>query len=170
MTYLLSWLLIGWITVIGSWNISISLPSPQLSALPLISNLASGQTPDNLGIQDQHLSPCPSSPNCVISQEGDASHAIAPIVYHTDLDTARETVLKVLSVVPRSKIIEQTDNYIYFQSSSAIMGFIDDGEFYFPPDEKIIHVRSASRIGDSDLGVNRRRIEQIRLALQDLNI
>jgi uncharacterized protein (DUF1499 family) len=50
------------------------------------------------------------------------------------------------------------------------MGFVDDTEFYFPPDEAIIHVRAAARLGESDLGVNRRRLEQIRLALKDLGV
>ncbi len=124
----------------------------------------------NLGVNNGHLSACPESPNCVVSQDGDETHAIAPITYHTDLDKARETLLKVLSVVPRTEIIEQTDNYILAESKSRIFGFIDDVEFYFPENESVIQMRSASRVGESDLGVNRRRLEQIRLAAQDLNI
>ena len=123
----------------------------------------------NLGVNNGHLSACPDSPNCVVSQGGDEIHAIAPIAYDTDLDTARETLLKVLSVVPRTEIIEQTDNYILAESKSRIFGFIDDVEFYFPENESVIQMRSASRVGESDLGVNRRRLEQIRLAINDLN-
>jgi uncharacterized protein (DUF1499 family) len=67
-------------------------------------------------------------------------------------------------------VVEQTDNYIRAQSKSRIFKFIDDLEFYFPTDEQVIHLRSASRVGESDLGVNRRRLEQIRLALGDLNV
>ena len=63
--------------------------------------------------------------------------------------------------------MEQTDDYIRTQSTSKIMGFVDDAEFYFPTDIKVIHWRSASRLGESDLGVNRRRLEQIRLAFND---
>jgi len=62
----------------------------------------------------------------------------------------------------RTKIITQADNYIYAQSTSRLMGFVDDVEFYFNPETNLIDVRSASRIGESDLGVNRKRIEQIR--------
>lgn len=124
----------------------------------------------NLGIHNGYLSSCPESPNCVVSQNGDEAHAIAPIDYHTDLATARETLLKVLSVVPRTTIIQQTDNYIQAEAKSRIFGFTDDVEFYFPENEPVIQMRSASRVGESDLGVNRRRLEQIRLALQDLNI
>lgn len=123
-----------------------------------------------LGVDSGHLSACPTSPNCVVSQNADTKHAIEPIPYHVDRDKARETLLKVLTVVPRTEVVEQTDNYIHALSKSRIFKFVDDVEFYLPADESVIHLRSASRIGDSDLGVNRRRMEQIRLALQDLNI
>ena len=123
-----------------------------------------------VGIENGHLSACPSSPNCVVSQDGDAEHAIEPIAYRGDRATAKETLLKVLSVVPRTEVVEDTDNYIHTESTSRIFKFIDDVEFYFPEDENVIHVRSASRVGESDLGVNRRRIEQIRLAMKDLEV
>ena len=76
----------------------------------------------------------------------------------------------MLSVVPRTEVVTQTDDYIRARSTSRLMGFIDDVEFYFPTDKKEIEMRSASRLGDSDLGVNRRRLEQIRLAMADLNV
>jgi len=124
----------------------------------------------SLGIESGSLSPCPASPNCVVSQNADAKHTIAPITYNVTRDKARETLLKVLTVVPRTQIIKQTDNYIHAISKSRIFKFVDDVEFYFPSDKSIIHIRSASRVGDSDFGVNRTRLEQIRLALRDLNI
>ena len=116
------------------------------------------------------LDSCPSSPNCVVSLNGDEEHKIDPISYQSDRATAKETLLKVLSVVPRTEVIEDTDNYIHAESTSRIFKFVDDVDFYFPEDEKVIHLRSASRVGESDLGVNRRRIEQIRLAMQDLGV
>ena len=122
----------------------------------------------DIGLNNGQLSPCPESPNCVVSQNGDADHSIAPIPYTSDRAQAKETLLKVLSVVPRTEVIEQTDNYIHTESTSRIFKFVDDAEFYFPEDEKVIQVRSASRVGESDLGVNRRRIEQIRLAMEDI--
>ena len=122
------------------------------------------------GIQNGHLSSCPSSPNCVVSQDGDPEHYIEPITYKGDRNSAKEALLQVLAVVPRTEVVEQTDNYIHSESKSRIFKFIDDSEFYFPAEQKIIHLRSAARTGESDLGVNRRRIEQIRLALQDLGI
>ena len=167
------------ISVFLSANLTVIFPvlansvinQPQaMAALPFISNLFRGSVPTNLGVKNQQLSPCPASPNCVVSQNGDKTHAIAPIAYQSSPEKAKETLFKVLSVVPRTQIIEQTDDYIQAESSSKLLGFVDDVEFYFPKDAKIIQVRSASRLGDSDLGVNRRRIEQIRLAMKDLGV
>ena len=123
-----------------------------------------------LGVNNGHLAACPTSPNCVVSQDGDTKHAIDPITYHIDRAQAQETLLKVLNAVPRTEVIEKTDNYIHALSKSRIFKFVDDVEFYFPKDENVIHMRSASRVGESDLGVNRRRMEQIRLAMQDLDV
>ncbi|MBD2594193.1 DUF1499 domain-containing protein [Nostoc spongiaeforme FACHB-130] len=160
-----------WLTAITQRNllnmavvIFIALASSFIVTNPVVWAASS------LGIDHGHLTACPSSPNCVVSQGADAKHAIDPIAYHVDRDTARATLLKVLTVVPRTEVIEQTDNYIHALSKSRIFKFIDDVEFYFPVNESVIHIRSASRVGESDLGVNRRRLEQIRLALRDLKI
>lgn len=141
-----------------------------VAALPIVKNIFAGTPPSNLGVHEGLLSSCPESPNCVVTQNADQSHAIAPINYQTDLATARDTLLKVLTVVPGTKVISQTDNYIQAESTSRLMGFIDDVEFYFPAEAKIIEMRSASRLGESDLGVNRRRLEQIRFAMADLQV
>jgi hypothetical protein len=104
----------------------------------------------------------------VVSQNADASHQIAPLLYAGDRDQARERLLKVLSVVPRTSILVSNKDYIRAESRSRIFGFVDDLEFYLPLNQSQIEVRSSSRLGESDLGVNRRRLEQIRLAMQDL--
>jgi uncharacterized protein (DUF1499 family) len=103
-----------------------------------------------------------------IEIESDALHGIAPLIYRGDLDTARNLLVEILGVVPGTTIVEEDDNYIRAEAHSRLMGFVDDLEFYFPADSQTIEVRSASRLGESDLGVNRRRLEQIRLALADL--
>ncbi|MBD2436960.1 DUF1499 domain-containing protein [Nostoc sp. FACHB-110] len=139
----------------------------------LISNfmfLGASWAAANLGVNNGYLAACPASPNCVVSQNGDSKHTIDPITYHLDREQARQILLKVLTVVPRTEVVEQTDNYIHALSKSRIFKFVDDVEFYFPNNESVIHMRSAARLGDSDFGVNRRRLEQIRLALKDLNI
>lgn len=166
-------LMMGWGSPAQAQPLNLTLltvnPAP-LSALPGLGKLFRGETPSNLGIHNRQLTPCPASPNCVVSQNGDETHAIEPIVYKGDRKTAQQTLLKVLSVVPRTAVIAQTDDYIRAESTSRLLGFVDDLEFYFPEATKVIQVRSASRLGESDLGVNRRRLEQIRLASQDLGI
>ena len=126
-----------------------------------------GNPPTDLGVDHGHLQKCPDSPNCVVSQTDDDEHYIKPLTYQSDRQSAYDNFLKILSVVPNTEIVEQTEDYIRTESTSKIMGFVDDGEFYFPSEEKVIHWRSASRLGESDLGVNRRRLEQIRLAFED---
>jgi uncharacterized protein (DUF1499 family) len=149
---------------------AIAAPAPQsLGAIPGLSAVLAGETPE-LGIQEGKLAPCPSTPNCVVSQGNDPDHAIEPIAYTRSRDKAREVLVKVLGVVPRTEMVTQEENYIRVKSISRIMGFVDDTEFYLPEDESVIHVRAAARLGESDLGVNRRRLEQIRSALRDLGI
>ena len=143
--------------------------SPATPVMGTIFNFP-GDTPTNLGVNDERkLQSCPASPNCVRSHanQSDEDHYIDPLEYKIDRDEAYETFLKILSVVPDTEVIEENGEYIRTESTSKIMGFVDDAEFYFPEDEKVIHWRSASRLGESDLGVNRRRLEQIRFAFND---
>ncbi len=130
----------------------------------------SGNTPINLGVNDGNFAICPPTPNCVSSQVSDVDHHIDPISYTGDQNTVKQVLVKVLNVVPNTVITQETDDYIRTESASKIFGFVDDAEFYFPSDKQVIEIRSAARLGESDLGVNRRRLEQIRLALQDLGI
>lgn len=148
--------------------LTLSSADTALAALPGIGGAFAGSRPENIGLTDGKLASCPASANCVVSQDGDAEHAIAPIVYQGDRDTARKNLVSILGVVPRTKIVEERDSYVLVESESRLMGFVDDTEFYFPAGENVIHTRAAARMGESDLGVNRRRVEQIRLAMQDL--
>ncbi|MEM8505407.1 MAG: DUF1499 domain-containing protein [Cyanobacteria bacterium P01_D01_bin.1] len=140
----------------------------RVAVLPGLKGVFTGDRPENLGVTDGKLADCPTTPNCVVSQGADEGHVIAPLTYTGDRATAKAQLVDVLSVVPRTKIVEETDSYILAESESRLMGFVDDTEFYFPEDESVVQVRAAARMGESDLGVNRRRIEQIRLALADL--
>jgi uncharacterized protein (DUF1499 family) len=140
----------------------------QTAVLPGMKGVFTGERPGNLGVKAGTLAGCPATPNCVVSQGGDEQHAIAPILYSSDRATARGHLTDILGVVPRTQIVEQSDDYVLAESESRLMGFVDDTEFYLPKGEKVIHIRAAARLGESDLGVNRRRLEQIRLAFQDL--
>ena len=105
---------------------------------------------------------CPSTPNCVSSRDGDRKHFIEPLHFTGSLKEAHTRILNILSSQKRTRVVTVEENYIHAEAISAIMGFIDDVEFYFDDSQKLIHVRSASRLGYSDLGVNRRRMETIR--------
>lgn len=130
--------------------------------------LFAGKRPNDLGAQDGKLAPCPNTPNCVSSQSADAVHTIEPLTYKSTPQEALAQLKQVIQSLPRTKIITETNNYIYAEFTSAIMGFVDDVEFYLDAGAKVFHVRSASRLGKSDLGVNRKRIEVIRARLQEI--
>ncbi len=119
-----------------------------------------GEKPNNLGVKDGKLAACPGSPNCVNSQSQDSQSKIAPLPAMAIAD-----LRKLIEGMERTTIVEQTDNYLYAEFKSKLMGYVDDVEFYLDPNENVIHVRSASRLGKSDLGVNRTRIEEIRAKL-----
>jgi uncharacterized protein (DUF1499 family) len=119
--------------------------------------------PDNLGVTDGKLAPCPSSPNCVCTQATDAGHRIEPLSYTSGPAEAKTRLKTILSEMPRVQIVTETDNYLHAEFTSLIFRYVDDVEFLIEP-EGIIQFRSASRAGHSDLGVNRARMESIRRA------
>ena len=139
-----------------------SATNPSSGATTLFS--FSGQQPTNLGVKDGKLAQCPASPNCVSSQspETDTEHNTAPLTFTSTSANALITLKAVIEDMPRTKVITEADSYLYAEFKSALMGFVDDVEFYLDRDAEVIHVRSASRLGQSDLGVNRKRIEEIR--------
>lgn len=119
-----------------------------------------GTRPSNLGVKDGKLAPCPGTPNCVNSQSDDAQSKIAPLP-----GVSIAEVKKVVTAMVGATVIEETDNYLYAEFKSKLMGYVDDVEFYLDSNTNSIQVRSASRLGKSDLGVNRKRIEEIRSKL-----
>lgn len=127
----------------------------------------SGNYPKDLGINNGRLKPCPGSPNCVNSQAdiSDEKHFIAPLTYTLayagTIEKASDTIVSILQTMEKNVITEKNKNYIRVAFTSPVMGFVDDVEFYFP-EQSVIHVRSASRKGYSDFGVNRQRIESVR--------
>jgi uncharacterized protein (DUF1499 family) len=110
------------------------------------------------------LAPCPDSPNCVNSQTpaSDTVHAIAPLTYSGTLDAAKNHLRAVIAAMPRTKIVADEGNYLRAEFTSLIFRFVDDVEFVFDDAAKTIDFRSASRAGQGDMGVNRKRMEEIR--------
>ena len=131
----------------------------------------SGKRPTNLGVNDGKLALCPDTPNCVSSQapDTDVQHKTAPLRYTKSPSEAMAALKTVIQGMERTEIIREEDNYLYAEFTSALMGFVDDVEFLLDPNAKVIHVRSASRLGQSDLGVNRKRIEEIRAKFVQTN-
>ncbi len=121
-----------------------------------------GNRPTNLGVKQGQLLACPNTPNCVNSQSTDPKSQIAPLPFSGSPTEAITRLKTVIEGQPRTKIITEDSNYLYAEFTSALMGFVDDVEFYLDEAAGVIHVRSASRLGQSDLGVNRKRIETIR--------
>ncbi len=122
----------------------------------------SGEAPDS-------LPPCPDSPNCVSSQSSDKAHFIEPLHYTGNLADARQKLIIVLENTKRVQLVKVETDYIHAEFRTAILRFVDDVEFLFPPGKNIIHVKSASRSGYHDFGANRRRVERIRSTLEKMS-
>ncbi len=129
--------------------------------------LFAGKPPANLGVKDARLAPCRSSPNCVASQAdpADATHYISPIAFKGDARAAWRALREAVAATARTTLIADQGNYLRAEFASRLMGFVDDVEFLLDPDARVIDVRSASRLGRRDFGVNRARIEALRAAL-----
>ncbi len=127
--------------------------------------LFSGKPPTDLGVRDGRLKPSPGTPNAVCSQARDGRHEIAPLTYATTAQRAMEALVGIVEATARTRIVSRTSDYLYAEYASTLLGFVDDVEFWFEPNTKLIQVRSASRVGHSDFGVNRARIEAVRKRL-----
>ena len=130
----------------------------------------SGGHPTNLDFRATALAPCPSSPNCVSSTATDAQHAVAPFVLAAPSTDAWRAVAGAVAALPRTRIVMNTTNYLHAECRSALLGFVDDLELHLGVEGKTIGVRSASRLGYSDMGVNRKRVSDLRLALEQRGI
>ena len=116
------------------------------------------------------LDACPSSPNCVSSADSGDSHYIAPIAIDGDPDAAWQALKDILTADSSIEITASAEHYIRTEATTRILRFTDDVEFLLKGEERRIDMRSASRIGYSDLGKNRRRLERIRSAMIDAGV
>ncbi len=133
--------------------------------------LLKGKPKGELGVKDGKLQR-PSKTENSVSSQADlwpdhpmlAYAAIAPLAYTASVGDAANKLRSVLATMPRTAIIEDTSTYIRAECSTALVRYTDDVEFMFDDGAKVIHVRSASRLGRKDLGANRKRVEAIRTA------
>jgi uncharacterized protein (DUF1499 family) len=131
-----------------------------IAVLALLSALA--RRPANLGAKGGRLAPCPNTPNCVCTH--DAAHRIEPLRFVGSAEEAMKRLRGVLAAWPRTRVVTAADGYLHAECRSRLFRFVDDVEFLLDPQAHVIHFRSASRAGRSDLGVNRRRMEGLRRA------
>lgn len=131
-----------------------------------------GKQPGDLGVRNGRLKRPSFTPNSVSSQaELHADHPmredarIAPLPEAGGAQVALQRLRQVVEAMPGTRIVEQRDDYLYAQFESRLLRFVDDVEFWYDPQAQAVQVRSASRIGRKDFGVNRARVEAIRAKL-----
>jgi uncharacterized protein (DUF1499 family) len=120
--------------------------------------------PTNLGLKDGRLAPCKRTPNCVSSQAEpqDREHYISPIAFRGSMRDVRAAVESMSGTT----VITANGDYLYAEFRTRIMRYVDDVELYYDEGAGLVHVRSASRLGRRDFGVNRNRIEELRSRLR----
>lgn len=124
----------------------------------------SDKKPLNVGVGGSRLTPCPDSPNCVSSQGSDSAHTVAPLSYDSDVEKVITDLKVVINSLKGATVVSESASYLRVEFQSDLFRFIDDVEFMVEDAARVIHVRSASRVGYYDFGVNRRRVEKIRQA------
>lgn len=142
---------------------------PALASLGLacwIGIACAGTRPPGVGRPGVGLADCPSTPNCVSSRATEAERGIDPLELAIPPDEAWPAIHEALSRTKRTRIVTEAEGYLYAECRSALFGFVDDLELELRPDGRTVDVRSASRLGRSDLGVNRARVERLRAALR----
>jgi uncharacterized protein (DUF1499 family) len=133
-----------------------------------MASLLAGRRPDNLGARGGRLPPCKRSPNCVSSQadRSDAEHSIEPIRFKGTTVQAMVAAKRAVELMERSTIVREESGYLYAEFRSKLLGYVDDLELVFDANAGVLHVRSASRLGRRDFGVNRARVERLRRLIE----
>lgn len=119
------------------------------------------------GIGNGRLAPCPATPNCVSSTAEDPAQLVEPFKLTGDLAAIRENLKVALSRLGGTTVVKEETNYLHAVASTAFFRFRDDLELLIDPANGVVHIRSASRLGVSDLGANRKRVERLRALLAD---
>lgn len=121
----------------------------------------SSQAPNTIGLKDGKLRPCPDTPNCVSSEHHDKKSYVQPLIFQGTPEIAWQALNTAVTDIGGK--IEQNDYpYLWATFQSRIFRFVDDLECRMDGANQAIHLRSASRVGYSDLGVNKRRVEKLR--------
>jgi uncharacterized protein (DUF1499 family) len=135
--------------------------------------LLRGAAPEDLGVRDGRLKRPSKTPNSVSSQadlwpDHPRRHQarIAPLALRGDGPATMAQLQAICAAMPGAHVVTQQPDYLYVQFETRLMKFVDDLELWLDPAQQVVQVRSASRIGHGDRGVNRARVEAIRARLQ----
>jgi uncharacterized protein (DUF1499 family) len=134
-----------------------------MTVVTIVSYTTMGKT--NMDRNHSKLLPCAEKPNCVSSQSENISSYVDPVRYRVSDQKLGRYLKKLIDAMPRTTIVEKDSRYLHVEFRSAVFGFVDDVEFIFGNPPGVLHIRSASRVGYWDFGVNRRRVERIRKEL-----
>lgn len=127
-----------------------------------------GQRPRELGLREGRLRDCPSTPNCVCTQASDETRRLPPLTFTEEPAAAMARLKRALAHMPRTRIVTEEPWYLHAEATTLVFRFVDDLEFLIDPQARVIHFRSASRVGYSDAGVNRARMETLRSLFEQL--
>mmetsp|Transcript_33140 Transcript_33140/g.78605 ORF Transcript_33140/g.78605 Transcript_33140/m.78605 type:complete len:233 (+) Transcript_33140:109-807(+) len=173
--------------VLSNSRREVLLNSASVFTLGALLNIGEAPRPKTIGIQDiygtKSLSLCPPTPNCISTAEeaNDPNHFVPQWTYNPEdgrgrknpatqaqaMAELREVVENIRPDKFQPRIVKQTDNYLYVEFVSPLLGFVDDVEFFFPGGKRdLVEYRSASRVGESDFDINRKRIRAIRQELE----
>ncbi|MEM9940772.1 MAG: DUF1499 domain-containing protein [Planctomycetota bacterium] len=133
---------------------------PIIGVLAMITISMTATQPADIGFRAGRLAELPKSPNCVSTQTSQADKKMDPIPMTASLAQTIDKIKSAAGEMPRSKLVREESNYLHFEFTSLIFRFVDDVEFLIDEQNSLIHFRSASRVGHSDLGVNRKRMKQ----------
>jgi len=133
----------------------------------LVLTACTGARPLNLGIVNSTLAPCPETPNCVSSDSVDASHYVPAFKLEASSEQVWSEIKLYLDSQSNMEIVRELKDYLYVESTSTLMRFVDDFELHLREQKGIIAVRSASRYGKSDFGVNKERVDALYLYLSE---
>ena len=143
-----------WVTLLGIVTVSLLFSLVWLGR-------SSASSPPILGVKNNQLMPLDDRPHGVSTTAQNAQLKMTALSFTGDLNQTRQDIIKVLSSMPRTRIVEENDRYIHAETSSFLFRFVDDLEFLLDESTQKIHFRAAARVGHSDLGVNRNRMQKI---------
>lgn len=123
----------------------------------------------DLGVENGEFRPCPETPNCVSThaEPTNETHYVEPIPYEGSAEQVLERLRQWIRRQPRAEAVLSEGRYLRAVVTSRVFGFQDDLELYLPQGESVVHLRSASRVGQGDMGVNRERYRAIRAVVQE---